>query len=135
MAQIISITVDDRELRKLIDASKGPVKPKVVADGVEYGIFQEIKYNPFMVPAVEAVRPSFERAFVQAQAISTDACQQVVDKIAFDVEARAKVLAPVDTGALKNSIHVVDGDMFNIDFQAARAVSITEAARRGIEIL
>nr|DAF00001.1 MAG TPA: putative tail component [Caudoviricetes sp.] len=35
---------------------------------------------------------------------ATQKAQAVVAKAAFDVEARAKSLAPVDTGALRNSI-------------------------------
>ncbi len=35
----IKITVDDTELVKLINAASGPIKPKIVADGVNYGIY------------------------------------------------------------------------------------------------
>lgn len=140
MPPIIRITIDDSKLRALIDASKGPVKPKVVADGVEYGIFQEIgtsrmDAHPFMTPAVEAVRPQFGPAFKQAEAISTDLAQGVVDKTAFDIERLAKGFAAVDTGAMKNSIHVVDGDQFGVGFRAEREMSLAEITGRGFEIV
>lgn len=38
------------------------------------------------------------------------AAGQVVKKTCFDIEARAKTAAPVDTGALKNSVYTVTSD-------------------------
>lgn len=64
--------------------------------------------QPFMVPAVESVRPGFSKAFRGAQNILH--ADQIVEKAARDVEAGAKMRAPVDTGALKNSIHVSKGE-------------------------
>ena len=115
----IVITLNDAELRRLIDktAGKGPVK--IVADGVEYGLFVEmgvengfgrgirLPAQPFMVPAVEAVRGGFTQAFKEC--ITNDQAETVVTKTAFDVERIAKQNAPVDTGALKSSIAVYDG--------------------------
>jgi len=123
----ITITIDDSKLRQMIAETAGPIKPKVVADGVEYGIYQEygvengfgrgirIPAHPFMRPAVEAVRGQFNKAM--RAALGTGKAQAVVDKTAFDVEKIAKSKAPVDTGALKNSIHVVDGDKFTTTFE------------------
>lgn len=119
----ISITVDDRKLRELIakTAGKGPVK--VVADGVEYALYQEwgtskMPAQPFMTPAVEAVRPGFAKAFEGA--ITNDQAEKVVTKTAFDVERLAKQNAAVDTGAMRASIHVVDGDTFDVSFESER---------------
>jgi len=88
--------------------------------GVENGFGRGIRIpaHPFMRPAVEAVRGQFNKAM--RAALGTDKAQAVVDKTAFDVERGAKQRAPVDTGALKNSIHVVDGDEFSVEFQAER---------------
>ena len=132
----ITITVDDRELRKWIEKTKGPLKPKVVADGVEYGIYQEFgpaenspsgrvwAFRPFMRPSVEELRPSFNKAM--RKALWVDQAQAVIDKTAFDLEKRAKDKVRVDTGALKNSIHVVDGEQFTITFEKLKGGKVIE---------
>lgn len=109
----IKIRIDDSELQRLIRKSKGKAV-RFVADGVEYGLFQEMgtsrmPAHPFMRPAVEAVRPGFARAFEQVTTI--EQAEAVVEKTARDVERIAKQNAPVDTGALRNSIHVINGDV------------------------
>jgi HK97 gp10 family phage protein len=43
----------------------------------------------------------------EAQALVHQALVETVAETAFDVEARAKVLCPVDTGTLRRSIHTV----------------------------
>jgi hypothetical protein len=111
----IQITVDDRKLRDLIAKTKGPAPVRIVADGVEYGLYQEMGTvkmggQPFMVPAVEKVRPGFGLAMKGA--ITRAQVEQVVEKTARDVERFAKQFAPVDTGALRNSIHVVQANDF-----------------------
>lgn len=105
----VKVTLDDAKLQQLITHTGGDVT-RYVADGMEYGIHQELGTvrqgyaQPFMRPAVEGVRPGFEQAFHNKL---TDAeVTDTVDKTARDVEAIAKDLAPVDTGALRNSIHV-----------------------------
>ena len=35
----IKITIDDSKLRKMIAETAGAIRPRVVADGVEYGIY------------------------------------------------------------------------------------------------
>jgi len=117
----ITLRVDDSELQRLIRKSSGKGPVRIVADGVEYGLFQERGTSrngahPFMTPAVEAVRPGFQKAF--ADVLTIEQATEVVDKTAFDVERLAKQNAPVDTGALKNSIHVVSGDEFGITFES-----------------
>ena len=118
----ITITVDDRVLKALIANTGGRVE-KIIADGVNYGIYQEFGTSkmgaqPFMSPAVEAVRPGWEAAFTNQL---TDAqVEGVVTKAAFDIERGAKERAPVDTGALKNSIHVVGGDSFSTTLESER---------------
>ena len=118
----ITLTLDDSKLRKMIAETAGNIRPKVVADGVEYGIYQEygvengfgrgirIPAHPFMRPAVEAVRRQFNEAM--RAALGTGKAQAVVDKTAFDVERGAKQKAPVDTGALRASIGVHDAEGF-----------------------
>lgn len=107
----VQVTIDDSKLRELI-AGTGGETVAIVADGVEYGIYQEMgtskmKAHPFMHPAAEAVRPSLTKAF-QNQ-LTNAQIEIVVKKIAFDVEGIAKDLAPVRYGNLRNSIHVVQG--------------------------
>lgn len=48
------------------------------------------------------------------QATLEPRAQQILNKVTFDVEADAKERAPVDTGALKNSIHSTLGRLSNI---------------------
>jgi hypothetical protein len=119
----ITLRVNDSELVRLIQKTKGKGPVRVVADGVEYGLYQEmgtsrIPAHSFMRPAVEAVRAGFTQAMKGA--LTMDQVTAVVDKAAFDIERGAKQNAPVDTGALKNSIHVVDGEEFGITFENMR---------------
>jgi len=121
MAKQISVTIDDAVLRKLIRATGGTVRSKVVADGVEYGIYQEygvengfgrgvrIPAHPFMRPAAETVQGAFQKAMADAWKSSAKV-QAAIDKTARDVEGIAKAKAPVDTGALRSSIHVDDAE-------------------------
>jgi len=120
----ITITVDDRALKALIANTGGRVE-KIIADGVNYGIYQEFGTSkmgaqPFMSPAVEAVRPGWDAAFTNQ--LTDQQVEGVVTKAAFDIERGAKERAPVDTGALKNSIHVVDGDSFSVTFESGQSV-------------
>lgn len=135
----ITIRVDDRALIKLMNETKGRGPVRIVADGVEYGLFVEMGTHekrggilgalgfkgaqragaqPFMRPAVEQVRPGFNKAFTGV--ITNKQAEQVVVKAAFDVERGAKQRAAVDTGALKNSIHVVEGEQFSVTFEQLR---------------
>jgi len=126
----ITITVDDRELRRLIANTGGPAVTAIVADGVEYGIYQEfgvengfgkgikIPAHPFMKPAVEAVRPGWDAAFKNQ--LTNAQVSAVVRKAAFDIERGAKERAPTDTHALQNSIHVVVGDVYSVTFESGQ---------------
>ncbi len=109
----ISVKVDDRKLRALIKGTKGTVKPRIVADGVEYGLFvhqgtTRMAARPFMRQAVEAVRPGFAKAFDEQ--LTVKQIESVLNKTARDVERGAKQRAPVDTDALRSSIHVIKGE-------------------------
>ena len=105
----ITIDIDLATLDRLI-ASAGATAERIVADGVRYGIYQELGTErqgyaqPFMSPAVEDARAGFMQA--AAQVITNAQAEDVVEKAARDVERGAKQRAPVDTGALKSSIHV-----------------------------
>jgi len=112
----VKITLNDSELRRLIAASAGGAIKRIVADGVTYGLYQEmgvengfgrgikIPAHPFMRPAVEAVRGGFVKAFQGC--VTWALMEAVVVKTAFDVERLAKDKAPFETGALMSSIHV-----------------------------
>jgi len=118
----ITITVDDRELQRLIRETGDEVL-YIVADGVNYGIHQEfgtvkMSAHPFMVPTLEKVRPGFAQAFQNK--LTNKQVDLVCKKTAYDVEGIAKQLAPVDTGALKNSIHVVKGEKYSVTFDNMR---------------
>lgn len=105
----VTVTVDDRILKDLIK-NTGDEVLYIVADGVHYGIHQEfgtvhMKGTPFMIPAVEQVRPGFAQAFKNQ--LTNKQVDLVCKKAAFDIEGIAKDLAPVRYGFLRNSIHVV----------------------------
>jgi len=131
MGVTIRIDVDDRELVKLINAASGPIKPKIVADGVNYGVWQEtgttkMAARPCATPAIEAVRGGFAQAFAQASAITSALAQGVVEKTAQNVERLWKqniiTKGVVDTGAYLNSVHVVDAGTgaFSVEFESMR---------------
>ena len=119
----ITITVDDRELMRLIANTGGPAVTAIVADGVEYGIVLEMgtvkmAAQPAASPTVEAVRPGWDAAFMNQ--LTDQQVSEVVRKAAFDVERGWKERAAVDTGAYKNSIHTVIGDVFTVTFESER---------------
>lgn len=105
----VHVTLDDAKLKQLITHTGAEVQ-RYVADGVHYGYWQEVGTErqgyaqPFMRPAVEAVRPGWERAFENK--LTDDQIEAVVEKVSRDIEGLAKDYAPVDTGALRSSIHV-----------------------------
>lgn len=107
----IEIETDFKKLRSLIENLKG--KPvRILHDGVSYGAAQEFGTHPFMTPAIEAVRPAFNKGWpqvIEKQALTAEA---FVEKIARDAEGHAKANAPVLTGALKNSISVSTPEEF-----------------------
>jgi hypothetical protein len=113
MPATIQINIDDSVLVALIAATKGKRPVRIVADGVNYGIYNEfgtsrMPAHPFMKPAAEAVRAGYIKAIGQAE--NWEKAEAVTEKAARDVERGAKARAPVDTGALRASIHVVKGD-------------------------
>ena len=78
-------------------------------DGVhqEFGTSRGVPATMFMTRAVEKHRNELTQAIKQAGGDFT-MLENAVVKVAFDVERDAKDNAPWDTGALRNSIHVVD---------------------------
>ena len=78
-------------------------------------IDQEFKHKAFLRPAVEANRREFVKAFKADGSLEN--AEAVVEKIARLVEKDAKALANVDTGAMRASIHVVDGDESGTSFE------------------
>ena len=107
----VHVTLDDAKLQAFISAT-GAETMRYVADGVNYAIFQELGTvrqgyaQPFMRPATEAVRAGWEAAFKNN--LTDEQVKAVVVKAAFDIEGIAKQLAPKDTSALTNSIHVTE---------------------------
>ena len=74
--------------------------------------------QPFMVPAVEALREGFTKGMKNK--ITMAQVEEHVVTFAFKVEEGAKRRAPRDTGALINSIHVVSGEEFGVTFEQLR---------------
>lgn len=119
MAGKVTMVVDDTRLVQMIQNMKPTEPVRILADGVDYGIDQEFgtsrrAAHPFMVPAIEYVRPAYDKGFGQIQ--NLEHAEAFVEKLARDAERKAKTLAPVLTGNLKSSIHVVKGEEFTHTF-------------------
>ena len=115
MGATVTVTIDDRELVRLINASRGDITPMIVADGVEYGIYQELGQEgrparPCARPAVESARPEFEAMFKTDEALTRSGVQGIVKKAASRVEILWKqniqTKKVIDTGAYYGSVHV-----------------------------
>lgn len=110
MAKTIRVHLDDAKLQDIIRATEGGVKRRIIADGVSYGIHQEFgasgrTAHPFLIPAFEQHTRSIGDVLGKAIEAGTS-LDDVIGKIAFDIQGMAQELAPVKTGALKGSIHV-----------------------------
>jgi hypothetical protein len=108
MSVSIKITHDTKEIDRLLKSCKGE-HVRIVADGVEYGVYQEfgtrrLAAHPFFTPAAEVIRPRLIEAF--RQVTNWEQGEMVIEKLAREFESIAKQNAPVDTGALRSSIHV-----------------------------
>jgi hypothetical protein len=104
----VRIVTDFKVIDRLIKNAKGK-HVRIIADGVKYGIFREfgtrrMAAHPFMIPALEAVRTAFLQAMRQVN--NWEHGELVIEKLARDCESYAKQNAPVDTGALRSSIHI-----------------------------
>ena len=107
----VHVSLDMAKLQAFISAT-GAQTVRYVADGVEYGVHQEFGTvrqgyaQPFMRPAAEHVRAGWEAAFknnlTDTQVIAT------VVKTAFNMAGIAAQIAPKDTTALADSIHVTE---------------------------
>ena len=114
MSGLVRIVLDLVELDRLRRDIEGSPFVRILHDGVEYGIYQEFGFTsrsgnavpaqPFMTPAVLDAEASLREAFRGVGDLRQ--ADLVVQKVAYDAEREAKSLAPVDTGALKNSIEV-----------------------------
>lgn len=117
-----TIRLDDAVLRQLIRDSGQRVRRRVIHDGVEYGILQELsdapggnprksgngttgRGHPSLVPAFEKHTRNLGHVVGQAieRSVSLD---DVIGKVAFDIQADWAGDVNVDTGSYKNSIQV-----------------------------
>jgi len=106
----IRVHLDDRKLQDIIRATSEPVKRRVIADGVSHGVFVEMGTSrmaarPALVPAFEQHTKGLGDALGQAveRGVRLD---DVMGKVAFDIQGDWAGNVPVLTGSLKNSIHV-----------------------------
>jgi len=106
----VKITIDSKKLDELIRISGNSVT-LYVADGVEYGVYQEFtsRGHPSLRPAFERVKGTAEAALRQAIERNVN-LKLVLSKMAFDIQRLWAADVNVDTGALKNSIHVETDD-------------------------
>ena len=110
-----TVIMNTQKLDKLLQNLKGQ-PARILHDGVEYGIFQEFGWTtgagrhvgakPFMTPALEHIRPAFQKGWKQVIENQALSAEDFVEKLARDAEGVAKTLAPYRTGNLKNSIAV-----------------------------
>jgi hypothetical protein len=104
------VILDDAKLQQIIRASGQPIRRRIIADGVEHGVYVELgttrmAARPHLVPSFEDNTRNLGRALGQAveRGVSLD---DVMNKTAFDIQHDYQDGVPVDTGSLKNSIHV-----------------------------
>jgi len=108
----VVVKYDNTKLRKMLATLKG--KPvRILHDGTDYGVFQElgsatrsVPLKPFIGPAIENARPAYEKGWPQVIEQSLMTPDDFIEKLARDAEGVAKDKVPVDTGNLKNSIAV-----------------------------
>jgi hypothetical protein len=106
----LTIKTDTGLLDKIIaNVGNADTDTFIIADGVDYGIYQEfgtkrMAAQPFLIPAFEDATKSLPAAMGQAVERGVNP-NDVLKKTAFDIQGNAQKRAPVDTGALKNSIH------------------------------
>lgn len=110
MAKTVRVYLDDAKLQEIIKATAGGVKSRIIADGVLYGVFNELGTSkmaarPALVPAFEKHTQNLDKALGQAieRGVNLD---NVMGKVAFDIQGDWAGNVAVDTGAFKNSIHV-----------------------------
>jgi len=104
----VQIKLDDKVLQQMIQqVGDTRVQVYAIADGVEYGLYQEFtdRGHPSLVPAFERNTGQLPDAVGQAieKNVSLD---DVLKKVAFDIQREWAADVNVDTGAYKNSIHV-----------------------------
>lgn len=109
-AKTIKVHLDDRKLQEIIRATEGGVKRRVIADGTNYGHYVELgtsrmSARPALVPAFEQHTQNIGDDLGKAVEVGAS-LDDVIGKIAFDIQGDYQGNVPVLTGALKNSIHV-----------------------------
>ena len=109
----VDVISDTKKLDALLKSLGDESPVWVVSDRVDYGIHQEFGFvhksgnhvsgKPFMRPAVEEIRPAFDKGWGVVIDKNLDP-EDFVASMAFKVEGVAKREAPYMTGNLKNSI-------------------------------
>lgn len=126
--KMLKFTVDDSKLVKLMNDLKAQGKPvRIIADGVEYGLFVHEGYTsrggnyiagrPFLGDAIETHRKEIGAAIKKAGPGNIEAAiETAARKVEYTTKANINRMHAVDTGALLNSIHVVDpGGSFSFE--------------------
>ena len=126
----VTIITDTTKMDEILRNLKGE-HVKIVSDGVHYGVYWELGHttqsgaflqHPFLAPALEMWRKPLNEAMKAAiDRGDIDKLDAVVDKVAMEVANQAKkeinaikdkgngtTSDLVDTGALLNSIQVLD---------------------------
>ena len=109
----VDVISDTKKLDALLKSLGDESPVWVVSDRVDYGIHQEFGFvhksgnhvsgKPFMRPAVEEIRPAFDKGWGVVIDKNLDP-ENFVASMAFKVEGVAKREAPYEFGNLKSSI-------------------------------
>lgn len=108
----VTVTVNSRKLDQIARIAGENVPARIIADGVEYGVYVELgtsrrSAKPALVPAFRSKTKNLGRMLGQAieRGVSLN---DVMSKTAFDIQREYQSGVPVLTGALKNSIKVYE---------------------------
>ena len=110
--ELMAVRLNIEGLNRIADAARN-VRTQYVADGVEYGIYQELgtrhmAAHPFMRPAVERIRPHIGLAIEEAGGM--EHLDEAVRMMANQVWDDARLLAPFQYGKLRGSLHVQENE-------------------------
>lgn len=109
-SKTIRVHLDERKLQEIMRGTSEPARRRVIADGTNYGVMVELGTSkmaarPALIPAFEQHTKNIGDVLGKAVEAGSS-LDDVIGKAAFDIQSDYQANVPVDTGNLKNSIHV-----------------------------